>query len=330
AALDALERVLEHLAAAERFALPRRVDAQPAVERPRVEVRVRFDRADAHDHPVDPHLALDGTPEEQEARAARRLHLARLPAPVVRVEDEAALVHALEEHGADRWAAVRRGGGERHRGRIRFELPHLVEPAGELPQGVGLAVGLAQRLPEVLAPDIGQGHLVVSRWSVVGGRWSFVVVATTFTSSPSTTIRAAPPSASDPNSIASESGFFTLRSMSRAIGRAPNARSKPEAASHARASGSSSMVTPLADTIARSSSICLSTTRSICAGPSALKWPMASRRLRNSGVNIFSSAPREETPVPASAKPRRRSERSRAPALVVMMRMTWRKSALRP
>src|SRR5258706_6783227 len=107
AALDALERVLEHLTAVDGCALPRRVDAQPAVERPRVEVRIRFDRADALDRPVDPHLALDGAPEEQEARSARRLHLARLPAPVVRVEDEPAVVHALEEHRADRWAAVR-------------------------------------------------------------------------------------------------------------------------------------------------------------------------------------------------------------------------------
>ena len=50
-------------------------------------------------------------------------------------------------------------------------------------------------------------------------------------------MRTVPPSPSDPNSSISDSGFLTTRSMRRAIGRAPNARSKPLAASHARAAG---------------------------------------------------------------------------------------------
>jgi hypothetical protein len=82
--------------------------------------------------------------------------------------------------------------------------------------------------------------------------------------------------------------------------RAPNARSKPLSASHARAAGSSSMVMPLAATIARSSSICLSTTRSTSGAPSALKVTVASSRLRNSGVKVRSSAPRVEPPLPVS------------------------------
>ena len=108
-------------------------------------------------------------------------------------------------------------------------------------------------------------------------------------------MRAVPPSASAPKSIASDSGFFTLRSMSRAIGRAPNARSKPAAASHARASGSSSIVTPLAATIARSSSICLSTTRSISAGTERIEMhdrvePVAELR----GEHLFQRAARRD------------------------------------
>ena len=58
-------------------------------------------------------------PVEQQARAAALGHLARLAAVVVRVEDEAALVHALEQDRPHRRPPVARGGGQRHRRRDR-------------------------------------------------------------------------------------------------------------------------------------------------------------------------------------------------------------------
>src|ERR1044071_1795254 len=94
-ALDAIEDVLEHLAALDRFALLRSIDAQTAVERTRREVRVRLGGTDALDGSVDPHLTLERAPEEQRAGAPRRLHVVRLPALVVRVEDESPIVNAL-------------------------------------------------------------------------------------------------------------------------------------------------------------------------------------------------------------------------------------------
>ena len=138
-------------------------------------------------------------------------------------------------------------------------------------------------------------------------------------------------SASDPNSSSSDSGFLTTRSISRAIGRAPNARSKPFAASHARAAGSSSIVTPLAATIAAQLVDLLVDDRSISAVPERVEGdggvePVAELRRERP----LERAARRAALAAARANPMRRSDRSRAPALVVMIRMTWRKSALRP
>ena len=107
-----------------------------------------------------------------------------------------------------------------------------------------------------------------------------------------TSTRTRSPSLTLPKSSKSESGFLIVFSISRAIGRAPNARSNPlmrEPASAPRAS--SSMVIFRPATSWRSSSMCLSTTRSISGAPSAVKCTIASRRFRNSGAKTRSSTP---------------------------------------
>src|SRR5262245_45632338 len=97
-----VEARLERLAAFDRIALPRRV------------VGIGFFGSDLLDGAVDPHLPLEGRPEEEQAGAAARRHLARLAAAVVGIEHEPLAVHPLEEHGANRRASVARGCGQRH------------------------------------------------------------------------------------------------------------------------------------------------------------------------------------------------------------------------
>ena len=81
----------------------------------------------------------------------------------------------------------------------------------------------------------------------------------------------------------------------------------------------------------RKSSMAFSTMRSMIGGGRFSKWTTASRRLRNSGVKARSTASeRAESVMARSPKPMRLLPMSRAPALLVMMRMTLRKSALRP
>src|SRR5262245_6863527 len=167
-ALDALERLFKHVTALDRLALLRRVDAQAAIERARLEIRIRLHGTDALDDTIDAHLPLDGWPEEQQARAACGLHLARLPALIVRVEDVAAIVDPLEQHRSHGGPAVRRRGRQRHRRRIGLGVTDLFEPVRELTHRIGIRVHLAERFAEVLAPDIRERH-----WLVVGG-WEFV------------------------------------------------------------------------------------------------------------------------------------------------------------
>src|SRR5207244_13097710 len=60
-------------------------------------------------------------------------------------EDEAALVEALQQHHADGRAAVDGGGRERRRlRRAHARRPGLLEPGGELPERIGIDVGLVE------------------------------------------------------------------------------------------------------------------------------------------------------------------------------------------
>ena len=72
-----------------------------------------------------------------------RLELAALPALVVRVEVEALLAGALQQHHPDRWQSLGRRRRERHcLGRCEARVPRVCEPALELLQRVGIEVVL--------------------------------------------------------------------------------------------------------------------------------------------------------------------------------------------
>src|SRR5438132_13139949 len=95
-------------------------------------------------HPaVRPNLPAKRVPIEDQ-RGARVLgQLTRLAALVVGVEDEPAVVHALQQHHPGRWDTVGSRGGERHR--VGLRDPRLLGqpvPAPELGQGVGVEVPL--------------------------------------------------------------------------------------------------------------------------------------------------------------------------------------------
>jgi UDP-2,3-diacylglucosamine hydrolase len=118
--------------------------------------------------------------------------------------------------------------------------------------------------------------------------------------------------------------------ISRCIGRAPIIGSKPFLASSLRSASVNVTSTFFSASWPSSSSRNLSTTRRMISSSSDLKLTIASRRLRNSGVN---SRLMSAISSPASfefVKPIDALFSDSAPALVVMMMMTLRKSALRP
>ena len=89
------------------------------------------------DPPLDPHLAAERRPVEQERRLRVRLQLAPLPRRVVREEDEPALVEALQQHHPHRRRTARIRRRERHRLRHLERRARLGEPAPELLERVG-------------------------------------------------------------------------------------------------------------------------------------------------------------------------------------------------
>ena len=93
----------------------RRPRADPAAARTRVEVGRRLLAHHALHAPRHAHLPLELRPPEHERRARIGVQLAALAAAVVRVEHEAARVHALEQHHARVGCAVGVGGREHHR-----------------------------------------------------------------------------------------------------------------------------------------------------------------------------------------------------------------------
>src|SRR5690606_425425 len=81
-------------------------------------------------------------PVEQQGRPRVGLELAALAALKVGVEDKAAGVVRLQQHGAQRGAAVGGGGGQLHGGAIGFAgSQRLVKQRVEGVQGFGVKVG---------------------------------------------------------------------------------------------------------------------------------------------------------------------------------------------
>src|ERR1700733_14624239 len=138
--------LLEPLAARDGTALGRGERAELAAPRPAVRVGERFLTRGALDRALDSYLAPERLPVEEERGAGVGGQLPALAALVVRVEDEAGGVGVLEEHHPDRWRAVGRCGGERHRLGLRDAyLRRLLEPALELTQRIGIGALLAER-----------------------------------------------------------------------------------------------------------------------------------------------------------------------------------------
>ena len=151
---------------------------------------------------------------------------------------------------------------------------------------------------------------------------------TSFLSSISTLSR--PPSISLPKSNSSAKARRMVSCISLCIGRAPIAGSKPFLARYCLILSEKVTSTFLSANCVSSWSRNLSTTRKMIFSSSALKLTIASNRFLNSGVNkrlisIISS--------PASLElvnPMVDLFKASAPALVVMISITFLKSALRP
>ena len=139
-----------------------------------------------------------------------------------------------------------------------------------------------------------------------------------------------PPSTKRPKSNSSAKARRIMSWIKRCIGRAPMRGSKPFFAKYLRKASVNVTSTFFSANCDSSSSKNLSATRKMTFSSSALKLTVASKRLRNSGVNrrlisaISSPASR------GFVKPMVALFMVSAPALVVMMMMTLRKSALRP
>src|SRR5882724_6579017 len=134
--------LLELEAGGQRTRLLRSPGADLAGARPRREIGVGLFRGHLLHGPFDTHLALRGFPVKAERRLRMGQQLSALAALVVGVEDESAVIHALEQHHPQRGHAVRPDGGQRHRVRlVRLLVGCGLEPLVELLEGVALLVG---------------------------------------------------------------------------------------------------------------------------------------------------------------------------------------------
>ena len=116
----------------------------------------------------------------------------------------------------------------------------------------------------------------------------------------------------------------------RCIGRAPIKGSKPCLAKWARKAGLNVASTFFSWSCSSNCIKNLSTTRMMIDSSRALKETMASKRLRNSGVKNFLISAISSPDSRALVKPMVDFCIASAPALVVMMMITLRKSVLRP
>src|SRR6478609_2194477 len=99
------------------------------------------------DRPLDSHLPAQRVPIEEQRATWIGVEFVTLATGVVRVEDEATVVEALDQHHANRRRAVERRRGERrglrHPDASSLSVP---KPDAELTQRAWVDVLLAQRL----------------------------------------------------------------------------------------------------------------------------------------------------------------------------------------
>ena len=136
---------LEVCPAADRLALTGRPGAELARARPRREIHVGLGRLDLRDLALDADLSTDRVPVEDERTSWVLAEVARLPALVVRVEDEPAPVHSAEEDHPRRGETIGACGGEHDRvGHRHAAGACTLEPHVELAKRVGVEVGTPQ------------------------------------------------------------------------------------------------------------------------------------------------------------------------------------------
>src|SRR6478672_1845788 len=118
--------------------LIRRPGTQPRNAWTRREIRVGLGAGHALDKALDPDLAAQRFPVEQQRSLRIGRYLVTLPALRVGVEHEASRIGALQQYDTRRWYAVRGRGGERHGvGVFRLLGPGLLHPVLEFDERVG-------------------------------------------------------------------------------------------------------------------------------------------------------------------------------------------------
>src|SRR5215203_2420985 len=124
------------------------------------EVGVGLLAGDATGAAFDPDLPLQLAPVEEEGARGIGLQFAGLASCVVGVENEAALVVALQEDGAGRGLAVLCGGGNDHGVRLgEVCVDYLLEPRIELDYGIRVHAGFVQAGAGILPAKVCGFHV---------------------------------------------------------------------------------------------------------------------------------------------------------------------------
>src|SRR5829696_6128598 len=106
--------LLEEVSTLDLLALARGPGAELTTSRPRPEVLRRLAFAHLLDAALDANLSSQRLPVENERGPRVHLELATFPALVVRVEDEAVRLEAMQEDDSGRGPSIRRRGRQRH------------------------------------------------------------------------------------------------------------------------------------------------------------------------------------------------------------------------
>ena len=119
-----------------------------------------FFAGDFGDGAFDEDLAFKGDPREDERDAGVEGELAAFAAFVVRIENKAPPIEALQQHGAGGRPTVRRGGGQRHGvGLGKFGGFGFLKPFFKLAERIAREVFFGETGEGVVFAEIGQTHV---------------------------------------------------------------------------------------------------------------------------------------------------------------------------